>query len=42
MPPERYAQAAAAAIRTSVPGTSALAFFPQSYLDWSLEQFLAA
>jgi heptaprenyl diphosphate synthase len=37
----RYAEAAASAIR-SVPGTSALAFFPQSYLDWSLEQFLAA
>ena len=37
----RYAEAASSAIG-SVPGTTALAFFPQSYLDWSLEQFLAA
>jgi heptaprenyl diphosphate synthase len=37
----RYAQAAASAIG-SVPGTTALASFPHSYLDWALEQFPAA
>jgi heptaprenyl diphosphate synthase len=37
----RYAEAAASALGP-VPGTTSLASFPHSYLDWALEQFPAA
>jgi len=36
----RYAAEAAAAI-TDIPGASTLSRFPHSYLDWSLEEFVA-
>ena len=37
----RYAAASATAI-AEVPGASTLSRFPASYLDWALEEFIAA